>query len=152
MTSSRVDQEALPLSTLKTVRTPRRPRSVLTEWSLMGAGSEWISLLQNEPILPLLESTWDVPHTVVAVVVEAVVEAEAVVAVVHRGVPRGTTTGATTEAMTEVMTVIMIAMMTENTDHTDADLRLLTIAGGTAHDPGHGPTRHVTTEQRENSQ
>lgn len=40
-----------------------RPRSELMEWSWMDAGSEWISLLPNEPILPLQESTWDAPHS-----------------------------------------------------------------------------------------
>lgn len=118
-------------------------------WSLMGAGSEWIFPSLNEPIRPLLESTWVVPHMVVVVAVVAAVVAAAVVvaAVVHHGVPQGTMTGAMTEVMTEVMIVTMIAMTTESTDHTDADLRLLTIAEGTAHDPDHGPTRHVTTEQ-----
>lgn len=118
-------------------------------WSLMGAGSEWIFPSLNEPIRPLPESTWAVPHMVV---VAAVVAAAVVVAaVVHHGVPQGTMTGATTEVMTEVTIVTMIAMTTESTDHTDADLRLLTTAEGTAHDPDHGPTRHVTTEQGEES-
>lgn len=40
-----------------------RPRSVLMGWSLMGAGSEWIFPSLNEPIRPLLESTWVVPHS-----------------------------------------------------------------------------------------
>jgi len=132
MTSSRAAQEALLLSTLKTMRTPRRPRSVLMGWSWMDAGFEWISLLPNEPIPRLLESTWDDPH----------------MAAVHRGVSRGTMTGATTEVTKEVMIAIMIAMRTESTDHTDADLHLLTTAEGTALDPDHGHTRHVTTEQQ----
>lgn len=132
MTSSRAAQEALLLSILKTTRTPRRLRSVLMEWSLMDGGFEWTSLLPNEPILRLLESTWDDPHMVV----------------VHRGVSRGTTTGATREAMKEVMTATMTAMKTESTDHTDADLHLLTTAEVTALDPDHGPTPHVTTEQQ----
>jgi len=101
------------------------------EWSLMAEGFEWISLLPNEPIPRPLESTWDGPHMVV----------------VHHGVSRGTTTGAMRGVMKEVMVATMIAMMTESTDHTDADLHLLTTAEGTALDPDHGPTRHVTTEQ-----
>lgn len=65
----------------------------------------------------------------------------------HRSVTPGTATGAPSGAMTEVMIVIMNAMTTESTDHTGADLHLLTTAEGIAHDPDPGPTRHVTTEQ-----
>lgn len=36
---------------------------MLTEWSLMDAGSVWISPSPNEPTLPLQEFTWDVPHS-----------------------------------------------------------------------------------------
>lgn len=32
-------------------------------WSSMGAGSEWTSPSQSGPIHPLLESTWDGPHS-----------------------------------------------------------------------------------------
>lgn len=153
MTSSLVGREALPLSTLKTARTPRRQRNALTAWSLTDAGSELISPLLNEPIPPPLESTWAVPRTAEAAAeaeAEVVVAAAAAVAVaavvVHQGVSQGTMTGATTEAMTEVMIVTMIVMMTESTDHTDADLHLLITAGATALDPGPGPTHHVTIE------
>lgn len=121
-------------------------------WSSMGAGSEWTSPSQSGPIHPLLESTWDGPHMVVVAVAEEVeaVEAAAVAVapvVVRRDVLQGTMTGATTEVMTEVMIVTTIAMTTESTDHTDADLHLRTTAEATAHDPGLGPTRHVTTDQ-----
>lgn len=105
------------------------------EWSWMDAGFEWISLLPNEPIPRLLESTWDGPHMVV----------------VHRGASQGTTTGATREVMKEVTIETMIAMTTESTDHTDADLHLLTTVEATALDPDHGPTHHVTTEQQKES-
>lgn len=85
-----------------------------------------------------------------------VVVAAAAAAVAHRGAHPETTTGAmtgaTTGAMIEVMIVIMIAMMTENTDRIGADLLLLIITGDTAHDPDHGPTHHVTTEQQERSE
>lgn len=147
MTSSPVALEALLLSILKTLRTPRRPKSVLTGWNLMAAGSEWISQSQSVPTLPHLESTWDVQRMVVVVVVAAVEEVAAA-AVVHHGAPPGTTTEATTEAMTGVMIGIMIAMMNEITGLTDADLRLLTTAEGTALDPAHGPIHHVTTDKR----
>lgn len=114
------------------------------EWSWMDAGSEWISLLPNEPILPLQESTWDAPHMVVVVVVE---EAAAVAAAAHHVVSQGTTTGATTEAMIEAMIVTTIVTMTASTVHTGADLHLLTIVEDIALD--HDPTHHVTTEQQE---
>lgn len=113
------------------------------EWSWMDAGSGWTFQLPNEPILLLLESTWDVPRTAVAVVVEAAAE----VAADHHVVSRGTMTGATTEAMTEVMTVTTIATTTGSTVHTDADLHLRTTVEDTALDLDHGPTHHVTTEQ-----
>lgn len=118
------------------------------EWSLMDAGSGWTFQLLNEPILPLLESTWDVPRTAVAVVEEAAAE----VVVDHHVASQGTTTEATTGVMTEVMTVTTIAMTTGSTVHTDADLHLRTTAEGTALDLDHGPTPHVTTEQQEKSQ
>lgn len=125
---------------------------MLTEWSLTAVGSESISPSQNEPTLPLLGSTWDVPHTVAAAaVVVGVVAVEEVEAVVHRDAPPETTTGATTEAMTKVMIVTMSATKRENTDLTDADLHLLITAEGTALDPDHAPTHHVTTDQREKS-
>lgn len=105
----------------------------------MVAGSEWISPLLNEPTHPLLESTWDGPHMVAVAAV-----------VVHHAVSPGTTIGAMSEDMTEAMIVTMIAMMTETTtDHTGADLHLLTTEEeGTALDPGLGPIHHVTTEQQ----
>lgn len=103
----------------------------------MGAGSEWIFPSPNEPIPPLLESTWDVPH--MAAAVEAV----------HHDVSQETMTGDMKEAMKEVMIVTMIAMTRESTDHTDADLPLPTTAEGTALDPALGPIHHVTTEQQE---
>lgn len=98
----------------------------------MDAGSEWIFPSPSVPILPLLESIWDVPHMAAAV---------------PHVVSRGTMTGATTGAMKEVMIVMKIVTMTESTVHTDADLRLLTTAEGIALGLGHGPTHHVTTEQ-----
>lgn len=106
-------------------------------WSLMAAGSESISPLQNEPTLPLLESTWDVQHMAV-----------------HHDAAHENMTGATTGAMTEVMTeattegtiVTMSAMMTENTDRTDADLHPLITAEDIAHVPAHVPTHPVATE------
>lgn len=115
------------------------------EWSWMDAGSEWISLLPNEPILPLQESTWDAPHMVVVVVV--VEEAAVAAAVAHHVVSQGTTTGATTEAMIEATIVTTIVTMTASTVHTGADLHLLTIVEDIALD--HDPTHHVTTEQQE---
>lgn len=133
-TSSRVAPGASPLSILKTARTPKRRRSELTGWSLTDAGFEWISPSLKEHTLPLLESTWDGPHTAGGPA--------------RQGVSRGITTG----AMTEATIAAMIATTTETiTDHTDADLHLLTTAGGlTALDPGHGPTHHGTTEQKAN--
>lgn len=148
MTSSRAAPEVLPLSTLKTVRTPRRPKNELMEWSWMDAGSEWISQLPNEPILPLQESTWDAPHMVAAAAAAVVVVV--VAAAAHPVVSQGTMTGATTEATIEVTIVTMIVTMTASTVRTDADLHLLTIVEDTALD--HGPTRHVTTEQQKRRQ
>lgn len=111
------------------------------EWSWMDAGSEWISPLPNEPILPLQESTWDAPHMVV------VVEAVAAAAAAHHVASQGTMTGATTEAMIEATIVTTIVTMTASTVHTGADLHLLTIVEDIALD--HDPTHHVTTEQQE---
>lgn len=111
------------------------------EWSWMDAGSEWISPLPNEPILPLQESTWDAPHMVV------VVEAAAAAAAAHHVASQGTMTGATTEAMIEATIVTTIVTMTASTVHTGADLHLLTIVEDIALD--HDPTHHVTTEQQE---
>lgn len=146
MTSSPAALGALLSSILKTLRTPRRPRSGPTVWNLTAAGSEWISQSQNVPTLPLLGSTWDVQPMVVVGV--AVVEEVAAAAAVHLDAPQGTTTEVMTEAMTGVTIEIMIVMMNEITGLTDEDLHLPTTAEGTVQDPAHGPIHHVTTDMR----
>lgn len=145
MTSSPDAHVVLLLSTLKTVRTPRRPKSVLMGWNLMVAGSELTSQSQNAPILPLLGSTWGV-QPMVEVEVEVAAAAAAVVVGVHTDAPHGTMTGATTGAMIEVTIVTMIATMKETTDPTDADHHLLTTAEATVQGLARAPTLHVTTE------
>lgn len=74
-----------------------------------------------------------------------------VVAVVEVAVDRADSPGTTTGATIEATSVNMTATTIGSTVRTGADLRLRTTAEDIVPGLDHGPTRHATTEQQQES-